>query len=159
MTGRDAAGHAVGRDRLRRIYLDAVVEIGFPSGTVVVTAAPAGTTHGPYPARLSHLHVITASNPYSQVLDAADNAARNAALVRDLDAAGLAHLDAVGRSPDGTWHEQSFAVVDADEDTVLDLADRYDQHAVYAWTPHEWAVVWAGIHRGERDVAGWRLRP
>ena len=146
------------RETLREPYLDSVVEIVFDAGTVLVTPAPRGTTDGRFPADVSRLHVITAWNPYSQVLDAPDNEARNAALARDLQAAGLAHRDAVGRSPDGTWREQCFAVLDAAEDVVLDLAERHDQHAVYAWTPREWAVVWAGDHRGERDVSGWRVR-
>lgn len=146
------------RDALRTPYLESVVEIAFDAGTVLVTPAPAGVTDGRFPAGLSHLHVITAWNPFSQVLDAASNAARNEALARNIESAGLVHLDAVGRSPDHAWREQGFAVLDADEDTVLDLAERHDQHAVYAWTPREWAVVWAGDHRGERDVSGWRVR-
>lgn len=145
------------RDALRQAYLDSVVEIACATGTVLVVPAAPGTTDGDFPGEFGQLHVVTAWNPYSQVLDAVDNAARNAALADDLDAAGLVHLDAVGRSPDGNWHEESFAVPDADEDVLLDLAERYDQHAIYAWTPQQWAVVWAGGHRGARDVSGWRL--
>lgn len=153
MTRRDGAA----REDLRRAYRDAVMEIALPTGRVAVTSAPLGTADGRFPSGLAHLHVITASNPYSRVLDGARNAGRNTALARDLDAVGLAHLEAVGRSPDGRWQEASFAVLDADEEAVLDLADRYDQHAVYAWTPRHLAVVWAGRHRGERDVSGWRV--
>lgn len=143
------------RDTLRDLYLASVVEIALPSGTVAVETAPAGTATGPFPPGVAHLHVITACNPYSQVLDPADNAVRIARLAEELAAAGLAHAEAVGRAPDHSWSEPSFAVLDADEATVLDLADRHAQHAVFVWTPSEWGVLWAGAHRGERDTAGW----
>lgn len=144
------------RDDLRETYLASVVEIDLPSGRVIVRAAPPGTVTGAFPAHVRrHLHVITACNPYSQVLDPADNAARNARLAADLDAAGIPRVAAVGRAADRSWSEPSFALLDAEEEAVLDHADRYDQHAVFVWAPSVFGVLWAGANRGRRDLGGW----
>ncbi|WP_130649203.1 DUF3293 domain-containing protein [Egicoccus halophilus] len=139
-------------------YLAAIVEVDLDRRRLVVEPAPADTVEGSFPDGCAHLHVMTAHNPRSRVLPAAENAARNRRLAGDLLAAGLDHHPALGRSPDGTWREPSYALVDVDEAVVLDLADRFGQHAVYRWTPHERAVVWTGAQRGRVDRQGWRQR-
>ena len=143
-------------EALARAYLAAVVEIELPTGRAVVAPAPEGTVDGAFPADLGAVQVVTACNPYSQPLPDRDNAARNDRLATTLRAAGLRFVDAVGRSPDDVWREPSFAVLDGDLAVVLDLAARFEQHAVYRWTPHERTVVWAGAHRGRTDRQGWR---
>ncbi|MFA9430689.1 DUF3293 domain-containing protein [Egicoccus sp. AB-alg2] len=153
-----ADGMADDVDGLRRAYLDAVVEIDLDGRRLELTGAPRGTTRGRFPAGVGHVHVVTACNPRSEVLPAERNRMRNQALAAELAAAGLRSVPAVGRSPDGTWQEPSFAVLDADTPLLLDVADRHGQHAVYRWTPDELAVVWAGRQRGRVDAQGWVLR-
>jgi hypothetical protein len=127
-------------DELRRAYLDAVIEVTAADGTVTSCSATSGPP--PLPDGATRLHVITACNPRSQALPDAENERRNRALARDLADAGLTVLAAVGRSPDGAWVEESFAVVDGDEAVVLDLAARHDQHAIYRVTPTDVEVIW-----------------
>lgn len=132
-------------DHLRDAYNSAVIDIASAQG--VVTTVP---VQGP-PQRLidlpdgaAHVHIITACNPRSERLPRGDNEDRNRSLEQDLDAAGLAHRPAVGRSRDSSWAEPSFAVLDADEAVVLALAERWEQHAIYRITATDVTVVWTG---------------
>src|SRR5262245_61032601 len=56
------------------------------------------------------VHVITACNPFEQVLSLAENTRRNEALSELLFARRLEFQPVLGRSPDGCWTEPSFAV-------------------------------------------------
>jgi hypothetical protein len=144
--GADTVREGTGIDELRRAYLDAVIEVTAPDGTVTTYAA--SSEPPALPDGATWLHVITACNPRSEPLPDVENEHRNRALARDLADAGLSALPAVGRSPDGTWIERSFAVVDGDEAVVLDLAARHDQHAIYRVTPTDVEVVWTTPAQG-----------
>ena len=56
----------------------------------------------------------------------------------------------MGRGP-----QPSFTIFDADEDLVLGLACRYEQHAVYLWTADARSVVAADGSVLVRQ--GWRV--
>jgi hypothetical protein len=75
--------------------------------------------------------VLTAGDPYPAELSAADNAARLQRLCDELDAEGLVHDPALGRSHDGTASEISRAIRGADRASVLAMAARHGQLAVY----------------------------
>jgi hypothetical protein len=75
--------------------------------------------------------VITAWNPRSQTLSAAENQARNLELEQLLEARGARIFEAEGRSPDRTWREASFAVVGLAESEIEELALRFEQNAVF----------------------------
>jgi hypothetical protein len=75
--------------------------------------------------------VLTAGDPYPVELTAAENAARNDVLRAHLDALGLRHDPALGRAPDGSTFEVSVAVRGSDRESVLALASRHGQLAVY----------------------------
>jgi hypothetical protein len=142
-------------DTLREAYLGSVVEIDLDRCRFVVEAAVDGHVEGPFPDDVEVVHVITAWNPRSDPLPVELNAARQRrlrAVASTLHARWI--VEAVGRSADGSWSEDSLAIADADEAAILDLARRFEQHAVYAWTPRERAVVWATEDR--RDTTGWR---
>ncbi|MCC5947532.1 MAG: DUF3293 domain-containing protein [Nitriliruptoraceae bacterium] len=144
-------------DALTSAYLAAVVELALPDGPVLLEPAPLGVAAGVFPAEVERVTVLTACNPRSELQPAAVNAARQhrlAELLRGLDCRWW--VPAEGRSVDGTWREASFAVADADEVDLLALAADLDQHAIYAWSPTERAVVWTDD--GHRDVTGWRSR-
>ena len=75
--------------------------------------------------------VITAWNPGSEVLADIENAERNERLRNDLARLTDRIFPAVGRSPDGSWEEASFAIVGVAEADVLALGRRYGQVAIF----------------------------
>lgn len=129
---------------LQAAYAASVLELDLPDGTrVTVEPRPPGVRAGTFPDGLTRVDVITAANPASDPLPDAANAARNRDLEAQLRHRRLVHTHAVGRSPDGSWSEASFAVFDADDEAVLQLARDHGQHAVFRWTPAALEVVTA----------------
>jgi hypothetical protein len=101
--------------------------------------------------------IVTASNPRSAELSPAENAHRRAALLREIEAIGCRSTPAVGQSPDGVWAEESFILHDPDAQWVADVAERYDQNAVFHWTKDAWTV--RGILVEGQRTMGWNLVP
>jgi hypothetical protein len=68
----------------------------------------------------------------------------------DLDRAGPAVR--AGRRPLArhSWSEDSFAVIDGDREQVLDLARRYQQNAVFEWTPRLFLIELKTERRSHR---------
>lgn len=121
----------------------------------VVTAAPPGIT-GIWPwGDAGEAWVITACNPRSDLLSDDLNAARNGVLRSELTAAGWQPVESVGRQANGDWREPGFVIVGNAGATVLDLARRHDQNAVFHWTPTEWAIH--GVLQPGRRTMGWRV--
>jgi hypothetical protein len=87
---------------------------------------------------------ITASNPRSVPLVAADNAARMARLAQLLRDRGVAHYAGAGVGDDTTWPaEPSLLVVGLVEAEALALARAFDQLAIVAGRRGEAArLVW-----------------
>lgn len=78
---------------------------------------------------------ITACNPLSQTLDPQTNAARQAALARELDALGLTYIEGVGQHPSNNWPgEASFLVLGVTLDAAKTLGGTHRQNA----------IVWCG---------------
>ena len=76
---------------------------------------------------------VTACNPYSQQMDAAANAARQAELESELKQRSLRFLAGEGRHPAGGWPaETSFLVLGISREEAKELGRRYEQNAV-AW--------------------------
>ncbi|MFP4150279.1 MAG: DNA/RNA nuclease SfsA, partial [Nitriliruptoraceae bacterium] len=127
---------------------------------VTLVPDPSGRTPGVLPDVLPEgarsLHIITACNPRSRQLDAATNRARNQELLAELTARGSRVLRANGRSPDGSWEEPGFGLVDAEVAAVLDLARRYDQHAIFELTADRLSVLWTD-DRHAPSHRGWRV--
>jgi hypothetical protein len=77
---------------------------------------------------------ITAYNPFSQALAAGENAARQLALVRELDARGLAWDEGVGAHPSNSWPgEPSCLVYGIALEAAKVLATRFEQNA-FVWS-------------------------
>lgn len=149
------AGEGTGGGDDAQVYTDVVLELaGLGGDPLVVTSQPGGGTQGRFPDGVTHVHVLTASNPRSRLLRSSENAERNRLLGAELDAAGLRHIDVVVRSARSSWTEDGFAVIDADEAQLLALAARYEQTAVHRWTSAELAVVWVGADR-DPVTGGW----
>lgn len=78
---------------------------------------------------------VTACNPLSQPLSAAENEARQAALAAELARCGWEFVPGEGRDPDGDWPgESSFLVLGLGLDDARSLGERHQQNA----------ILWAG---------------
>lgn len=135
----DGRGHASGEPWDR--YARAVVEVVLPAGVLELTPRPddvpadgvdIGAGRAPVAGLLdAPVTILTAGDPYPRTLRAEENAARGAALTAQLDAAGIRHLPALGRSPDGRESEVSRALLGVDRATALRLAAAHGQLAVF----------------------------
>nr|WP_240954435.1 DUF3293 domain-containing protein [Solimonas marina] len=74
--------------------------------------------------------MISACNPGSVALPAADNDARHAALQRELDARAWAYADSLADADDGSWPERGYCVFDADLHDIAALAQAFGQSAL-----------------------------
>jgi len=106
--------------------------------------------------------VLTAWNPHSEPQDAAGNAAADARLRRDLDAAGILAVAAESGAPTQGWREPGWLLPGLSCEACDTLARRYRQLGalwwrrgdavalrMYASRPAAYAddarVVWAGV--------------
>lgn len=138
-------------------YRRTVVEITLPEeGTLTVRSAPvAEVGTWPWPTE-DPVHVLTAWDPGPARPGPAVNRARQAALEDDLRPLAATMVAAVGVDPVTGHREEGVAVRGVDESVVLALGARYDQDAIFAWTPETWSIV--GCHDGRRIMSGWALR-
>ena len=74
---------------------------------------------------------LTACNPWGQILEPAENAARMRALRQELDSEGWQYLDGSGQDPLGHWPaEDSVLIWGMDADTARQWGRRWQQNAV-----------------------------
>ena len=138
------------RDRLRAAYeatayrVDAgprgpfVIRVGERSAAADALLADAGVDCWAY---------VTACNPRSVALSAADNAALMTRLTHVVSARRLAHVAGVGAGPDSTWPpEPSLFVLGLPVDEAVALARDFDQFAIVCGRRGEPArLVWTGV--------------
>jgi len=87
--------------------------------------------HKKHQCRTSAL--ITAWNPRSQVLSAAENDTRMLALSEAVEKLGYAHLPAVGRDPNGKWpDEPSLWIAGLTKNEAENLAHKFEQNG-FLW--------------------------
>lgn len=107
----------------------------------------------PWPLeRANNVWVITAWNPESLELGLAANRERNLALEAELRDAGYVFVPALGRGASGDWAEESYLVLEADREWIVGAAIRWEQNAVFHWTPNQWSVVGA-LTPGHREMS------
>lgn len=98
-----------------------------PQGTETVWAGSnAITVPMPLP-----IHVITAFNPFEQVLDSPENERRNSVLADFLGAKGFEFQSVLGRSVTGTWSEPSFAIHGMTRSEACELGRLFGQRAIF----------------------------
>lgn len=74
---------------------------------------------------------ITACNPFSESLSAAENRVRQQHLADSLVQAGYHFLSGTGTHPSGTWPgEASFLVLGVARAAAIELGQRYQQNAI-----------------------------
>ena len=86
------------------------------------------------------LFVLTAWNPWSQARSREENDSANLALEAAIYDEGGWLYPAVGRSPDGEWFEESFAVTGISRRTARRLGRQFGQHAIFQLSRNELIV-------------------
>lgn len=142
-------------DQLADVYASTIIEFDWDGRPLTLVPRPDGEVEGSLPDGASVVHVLTAQNPRSRLTLSAENAERDRMLAHQLRAEGWTIHRATGRSPDRSWSEDGWAIVDAPLDRVLALARESEQNAIFEWTPQSRSVVWSDHDR--RDVHGWAV--
>jgi hypothetical protein len=94
---------------------------------------------------------LTACNPYSTALTAAQNARRMSGLLQELDAGGIAYLRGEGYLPGEAWREPSVLIKGLALADVDALVRRHDQNAILVVDADEIAILrvyredWRGV--------------
>jgi len=101
------------------------------------------------------VYLLTAYNPRGEDLPLEENERRLAELAAYLKKELLAAVYSVGSSEDGSWTEPGFTLLDVSEKRARDIARRFEQAAIYAWSAECLEVVGA-LHGGRASV-GWSL--
>ncbi len=87
--------------------------------------------------------IVTACNPGGARRAEADNDDASIAMARLITRRRIRSRPAVGRNPEGTWREPSFALMGCGRDVALELAARFGQDAIFEWRPGAApTVVW-----------------
>ncbi|MDN5844335.1 MAG: DUF3293 domain-containing protein [Alcaligenaceae bacterium] len=80
---------------------------------------------------IDHCAYLTACNPYSRLLEAADNARRQAALGRASQRRGIILIDGSSRDPSGQWPaEAGILALGLGRHAACRLAARFGQNAI-----------------------------
>lgn len=112
--------------KLQAKYGETVVEIFLDGKTL--------THQELYESWKSDFYMITASNPFSQLLDNKENEKRNQILYDLLSPDHSQILGAIGRSPDGSWAEKGWVVISDSERDLVALAQKFEQNAIFKFS-------------------------
>ena len=86
-------------------------------------------------------YMITAANPYSELLPENENEIRNQQLLEHLLLHVTEVLPAISRDPLGTWMEKGWVLRARDENQLIDLAKQFKQNAIFKFTAHGKEVI------------------
>ncbi len=117
---------------LREAYLATEVEV-FVEGRWISGEKTASAISGP-------IFVLTGWNPWSRSKARQENESLNLALEAAIYDEGGWLYPAVGRSPDGEWSEDSFAVTGIGRRAARRLGRQFGQHAIFQLRTHELVV-------------------
>jgi hypothetical protein len=102
------------------------------------------------------VHILTAWDPGTELLGEQENREREAALEAELQSLSpAAWWPAVGVDPVTGHREEGVAMQGVVDDVVQQIGARYDQDAIFRWTPSEWVIV--SCLGGRRVVLGWSV--
>ena len=86
-------------------------------------------------------YMITAANPYSQLLPESENEIRNQQLLEHLLLQVAEVLPAIGRDPLESWMEKGWVLQVRDENQLIDIAKQFEQNAIFKFTAHGKEVI------------------
>ena len=92
---------------------------------------------------LPPIHIITACNPFEQVLTDDENQKRNSALEEILNARNLKYESVIAKSTKGSWQEISFAIHGLSRVQACELASQFEQRAIFEIDNEELHVITA----------------
>ena len=96
------------------------------------------------------IHVITAFNPFGKVLTSEENNQRNRSLQEHIETLNFEFKPVIGRSANGDWQEKSFAIYGFTRSQACDLAQAFDQRAIFEVTEKELLVIDANSYQLKR---------
>jgi len=99
--------------------------------------------------------IISAANPYSELMSDEANLELESQLKARLDQLGYRHQDCQGQSPDGAWIERSIMVFNAPLEVIKQIGSDYLQNAIFRWTPNTWECI--SLVSDQHFVSGWKL--
>ena len=82
----------------------------------------------------SDFYMITAANPFSQLLSEIENDNRNQLLFNLLSPSHPEILNGLGRSPDGSWVEKGWVVRSSNQNEMVALAQKFEQNAIFKFS-------------------------
>jgi uncharacterized protein DUF3293 len=110
------------KTRLELTAAGRTVDLGMvPADHLVDAIAPLGLP----------LFIVTAHNPDAKRLPDEENRSRNLELRKLLEERGLSWHEAVGRAPDGSWAESSFAISGLTEADAIEIGGRFGQVSIF----------------------------
>jgi hypothetical protein len=115
---------------LIRAYEAAHYWVDFPAGRIVLNIGQPFVGGDGFAGR-SRLAIVTACNPFSEVLGDAENAERQALLIEAVEADGLRWFHAAGVDAEEKWTpEPSLAILDPSDEQLDSWMEAFGQNAV-----------------------------
>jgi hypothetical protein len=143
-------------DELWSAYARTLVTVHGPTGSFEVHPAQPGQS-GTWPSAFQPpLYIITAWDPGDDRPGDEVNRRRQAALEEDLRQLDVTTWPAIGSDPETGHREEGVVVSGLSEPQAFELGRRYDQDAIFNWTPADWVILSCGDDR--RHELGWLLR-
>lgn len=138
-------------------YARTHVEVHLPNGEIKTLAQVDGEV-GAWPFEEQEVWILTACNPRSVQLTKTENLKRHETLGKQLEEMSLPHFYTLGFDPDDAsenqWKEDGYAVMGNHGDAVLNLAEQWEQNAVFVWRPQLWTIL--GVLEKGECTSGWR---
>ncbi len=129
MTHNKLVEMVISEDKIRA-YEAASYWVDFPDGRIVLKIGQPFVSFDGFDGRI-RLAIVTACNPFSEVLEDAENDARQALLVEAVEAAGLEWFHAAGVDTQEKWApEPSLAILDPSDQQLDSWMEAFEQNAV-----------------------------
>lgn len=120
-------------------YMNTHVEIVVGENTFLIEASE--KAEGDWPFEEEGLIIITAANPKSKNLPAAENKKRNQELKTLLGRLGSPVYSARGFDPKSKWSEDGFAINMIYQEKLFAVCKRFDQNALYRLKPNSFECI------------------
>ncbi|MGD1865407.1 MAG: DUF3293 domain-containing protein [Phormidesmis sp.] len=121
------------RAALEEAYRETLYEVFVDEQTVVIRVGVPNSELARLMQQYDQISwaLITAWNPYSQVLSEAKNEARNVALEGEIQQLERPYLKALGKDPLGEWlSEESFFMLGIGREDAIALGKKFEQNAI-----------------------------